>query len=93
MKFLPRTLFGQLALALFAGLLVVQLAGLWLLLDDRGREVHRLQRDRGGCTVSGWREGDEDEDPRLFYAATSRDEAWRSGKTWAEAQAKESGHG
>lgn len=34
---LPRTLFGQLLLALCAGLVAAQLAGLWLVFDDRIR--------------------------------------------------------
>lgn len=57
MKWLPRTLFGQIALALFAGLLVVQLAGFLLLLDDRSQLNHRIlfmhaaQRIAGLATV------------------------------------------
>ena len=57
MKWLPRTLFGQIALALFAGLLVVQLAGFLLLLDDRSQLNHRIlvqhaaQRFAGLATV------------------------------------------
>ena len=35
MKLLPRTLFGQLLLALCGGLIVVQAAGAWLMLNDR----------------------------------------------------------
>ena len=57
MKWLPRTLVGQIALALFAGLLVVQLAGFLLLLDDRSQLNHRIlvqhaaQRFAGLATV------------------------------------------
>jgi signal transduction histidine kinase len=35
MRILPRTLFGQLLLALCGGLIVVQAAGIWLTLNDR----------------------------------------------------------
>src|SRR5271165_6985156 len=37
MRILPRTLFGQLLLALCGGLIVVQAAGIWLTLNDRAR--------------------------------------------------------
>ncbi|WP_417069330.1 ATP-binding protein [Niveibacterium terrae] len=53
MKFLPRTLFGQLALALFAGLLVVQFVGLWLLLDDRGRLNYKLLSEYAAQRMGG----------------------------------------
>jgi signal transduction histidine kinase len=39
----PRTLFGQLLLAVFAGLLVAQSVGAWLMLDDRGRFEDQLR--------------------------------------------------
>ncbi|MGN6704245.1 MAG: ATP-binding protein [Burkholderiaceae bacterium] len=42
MKPLPRTLFGQMLLALFAGLLAVQTAGFWLMLDERARFGERV---------------------------------------------------
>lgn len=35
MKVLPSTLFGQILLALFAGLLAAQALGIWFMLDDR----------------------------------------------------------
>lgn len=53
MKFLPRTLFGQLALALFAGLLIVQFVGLWLLLDDRGRLNYKLLSEYAAQRMGG----------------------------------------
>ncbi|MDR3410534.1 MAG: HAMP domain-containing protein [Formivibrio sp.] len=53
MKWLPKTLFGQIALALFTGLLVVQLAGLWLLLDDRGRLNYRLLSEYAAQRMGG----------------------------------------
>ena len=37
MKFLPRTLYGQLLLSLCLGLLAAQAAGIWLTLNDRAR--------------------------------------------------------
>lgn len=57
MKWRPRTLFGQIVLALFAGLLIVQIIGLWLMLDDRSRLNYKLlakfaaQRTAGIVTV------------------------------------------
>ncbi|HJV74940.1 MAG TPA: ATP-binding protein [Noviherbaspirillum sp.] len=42
MKLLPRTLFGQLLLALFAGLVALQSVGFWLMLDERVRFGERL---------------------------------------------------
>lgn len=53
MRWLPRTLFGQIALALFAGILVVQLAGLWLLLDDRGRLNYKLLSEYAAQRMAG----------------------------------------
>ncbi len=53
MKGLPKTLFGQIALALFAGLLVVQLLGLWLLLDDRGRLNYKLLSEYAAQRMGG----------------------------------------
>ena len=37
MRILPRTLFGQIMLALCAGLIAAQAAGIWLTLNDRAR--------------------------------------------------------
>ena len=42
MRFLPRTLFGQILAALLVGLVAVQAVGLWLVLDDRARMAERL---------------------------------------------------
>lgn len=53
MKRLPRTLFGQIALALFGVLLLVQLAGLWLLLDDRGRLNYKLLAEYSAQRMAG----------------------------------------
>lgn len=57
MNWRPRTLFGQIVLALFAGLLIVQIIGLWLMIDDRNRLNYKLlakfaaQRTAGVVTV------------------------------------------
>lgn len=53
MRWWPRTLFGQIAAALFAVLLVVQLAGLWLLLDDRGRLNYKLLAEYAAQRMAG----------------------------------------
>ena len=42
MKFLPKTLFGRVLVAMFCGLLVVQAVGLWLMLEDRAKLGERL---------------------------------------------------
>lgn len=42
-RLLPRTLFGQILLALLAGLIAAQAAGFWLMLDDRVRLGERLR--------------------------------------------------
>lgn len=49
----PRTLFGQIALALFAGLLVAQLAGLALMIDDRGRLNYKLLSEYAAQRMGG----------------------------------------
>ena len=38
----PRTLFGQIVFALLAGIIVAQLAGAWLLIDERARVAEQL---------------------------------------------------
>ena len=53
MRFLPRSLFGQIVLALVAGILVAQLAGTWLLLDDRSRFGDRLRREYAAQRIAG----------------------------------------
>src|SRR5471032_2475236 len=65
MKWLPKTLFCQILLALFTGLLIAQLLGLWLILDDRSRLNYKLlaeyaaQRTAGIVTVLGDAESGE----------------------------------
>jgi signal transduction histidine kinase len=53
MKLLPRSLFGQLVLALVAGIVVAQLLGAWLLLDDRSRFGDRLRREYAAQRIAG----------------------------------------
>lgn len=54
MKLLPRTLFGQILLALLAGLIAVQAAGFWLMLDDRVRLGERLRGAYTAQRVAGF---------------------------------------
>ncbi len=42
MRWLPRTLFGRILVAMFCGLLAVQAVGVWLMLEDRARFGDRL---------------------------------------------------
>jgi signal transduction histidine kinase len=53
MRLLPKSLFGQIVLALVAGILVAQLAGAWLLLDDRSRFGDRLRREHAAQRIAG----------------------------------------
>lgn len=53
MRLLPRTLFGQMLLALFTGLVVVQALGFWLMLDDRARFSERLLGAYAAQRVAG----------------------------------------
>lgn len=53
MKWLPKTLFGQILLALFTGLLLVQLFGLWLMLDDRSSLNYRLLAEYSAQRMAG----------------------------------------
>lgn len=54
MKLLPRTLFGQILLALVAGLIAVQVVGFWLILDDRVRLGERLRGAYTAQRVAGF---------------------------------------
>lgn len=53
MKLLPKTLFGQIVLALVAGLLVAHLFGAWLMLDDRARYGERLRGEYAAQRIAG----------------------------------------
>lgn len=86
MKWLPRTLFGQLLLALVAGLLAAQAVGFWLVLDDRSRFAGRILGSYAAQRVAGvvslLDDADAEERARLVRALSvpptrvSLDEPW-----------------
>lgn len=90
MKFLsrlaPRTLFGQILLALFFCLVAVQAAGFWLMLDDRDKLGERLLGGYSAQRIAGiisiLEEAEPGERKRLMRslnvppARLSLDEAW-----------------
>jgi signal transduction histidine kinase len=53
MKFLPKTLFGRILLAMFGGLLAVQSVGVWLMLEDRARFGERLLGEYVAQRIAG----------------------------------------
>lgn len=53
MKLLPRTLFGQILLALCAGLLAAQVAGIWLTLSDRAKFGEGLMGSFAAQRIAG----------------------------------------
>jgi signal transduction histidine kinase len=53
MKLLPRTLFGQVALALVVGLVVAHVLGAWLMLADRERLGERLRGEYAAQRIAG----------------------------------------
>ncbi|MGH8666828.1 MAG: hypothetical protein ACREUX_21400 [Burkholderiales bacterium] len=87
MKWLPRTLFGQLLAALAAGLLAAQAVGAWLMLDDRSRFAGRIlgsyAAERVAGIVSLLDDADAEERDRLVRALSvpptrvSLEEPWR----------------
>ena len=87
MRWLPRTLFGQVLAALLAGLLAAQAAGAWLMLDDRVRLAGRLLGSFAAQRIAGivslLDEADADERERLVRALSvpptrvTLDEPWR----------------
>jgi signal transduction histidine kinase len=72
MKILPRTLFGQILLALLAGLIAAQTVGFWLMLDDRVRLGERLRGTYTAQRVAGFisliEHANPDERERLLHA-------------------------
>ncbi len=86
MRWLPRTLFGQLLLALVAGLLAAQAVGFWLVLDDRSRFAGRILGSYAAQRVAGivslLDDADVEERARLVRALSvpptrlSLDEPW-----------------
>ena len=53
MKYLPKTLFGRILLAMFCGLLAVQSVGVWLMLEDRARFGERLLGEYVAQRIAG----------------------------------------
>jgi signal transduction histidine kinase len=53
MRLLPRTLFGQILLALCAGLLAAQVAGIWLTLSDRAKFGEGLMGSFAAQRIAG----------------------------------------
>jgi len=88
MRLLPRSLFGQIVLALVAGIVVAQLAGAWLLLDDRSRFGDRLRREYAAQRIAGiitvLDAAPAEERPRLVRALSvpptrlTLDESWQA---------------
>jgi signal transduction histidine kinase len=97
-RFLPRTLFGQILLALLAGLLAAQAVGAWLMLDDRvrlaGRMLGRYAAERIAGIVSLLDEAAPAERARLVQALSvpptriSLDQPWQTHAQGASAQAQ-----
>lgn len=89
MKYLPKTLFGRILLAMFCGLLAVQSVGVWLMLDDRARFGERLLGEYVAQRIAGILGILDDAQPaerqRLVRALStapirlSLDEAWHQG--------------
>ncbi|WP_028536228.1 ATP-binding protein [Paludibacterium yongneupense] len=53
MRRIPKTLFGQMLLVFFSGLLLVQLIGMWLMLDDRSRLNYKLLAEYAAQRTAG----------------------------------------
>ena len=89
MKLLPRSLFGQLVLALVAAIVVAQLAGSWLMVDERARFGDRLRREYAAQRIAGiisvLDAAPAEERPRLVRALSvpptrlTLDEPWQAG--------------
>ena len=54
MRLLPRSLFGQIVLALVSGLVVAHVVGAWLMLDDRARFGERLRGEYAAQRIAGF---------------------------------------
>lgn len=89
MRWLPRSLFGQLVLALVAGVLVAHLAGAWLMVDERVRFGERLRGEYAAQRIAALvtlLDGTAPEErPRIVRALSvpplrlSLDEPWQAG--------------
>ena len=53
MRLLPRTLFGQIVLALLVGIVTAQAIGAWLMLDERTRLAQRLLGTHAAQRIAG----------------------------------------
>ena len=91
MRLLPRTLFGQILLALLVGLLAAQALGAWLMIDDRVRFAGRVLGGYAAQRIAGIVSLLDDAAPaeraRLVQALSvpptriALDEPWRSLET------------
>ena len=89
MRLLPKSLFGQLVLALVAAIVVAQLAGSWLMVDERARFGDRLRREYAAQRIAGiisvLDAAPAEERPRLVRALSvpptrlTLDEPWQPG--------------
>lgn len=90
MRFLPKTLFGRILMAMFCGLLAVQSVGVWLMLEDRARFGERLLGEYVAQRIGGilviLDDAQAAERVRLVRALStapvrlSLDEAWQEGE-------------
>jgi signal transduction histidine kinase len=88
-KLLPRSLFGQIVLALVAGLVVAHVVGAWLMVDDRARLGERLRGEYAAQRIAGLvtlLDGTAPEERRRVVRALSvpptrlsLDEPWQAG--------------
>lgn len=88
MRVLPRSLFGQVLLALVAGLAAAYAVGAWLMFDDRSRLAGRLLGGFAAQRIAGFvsllDEADQRERERLVRALSvpptriTMDEPWRA---------------
>ena len=98
MRFLPRTLFGQILLALLVGLLAAQAVGAWLMIDDRVRFAGRVLGGYAAQRIAGIVSLLDDATPaervRLVQALSvpptriSLDEPWRATEAAASEDAQ-----
>ena len=89
MRLLPKSLFGQIVLALVSGLVVAHVVGAWLMLDDRARFGERLRGEYAAQRIAGLitlLDGTAPEERRRVVRALSvpptrlsLDEPWQAG--------------
>jgi signal transduction histidine kinase len=88
-RLLPKSLFGQIVLALVSGLVVAHVVGAWLMLDDRARFGERLRGEYAAQRIAGLitlLDGTAPEERRRVVRALSvpptrlsLDEPWQAG--------------